>query len=119
MDEMKVTELGVINYNGDEAAAWVTGRLEGAGLGVYRSFDLRSARHVNGSCACADHGTEACDCQMVVLLVYLKQGRPATIVLHRHQGRSWLQMVDAPSVELATVIKDALVTTPAVPAGVD
>jgi len=117
MNQMKGTELGVINLGGDEATAWVTLGLEEAALQVYRSFDLRSARAVSGTCACPYHGTDACDCQMVVLLVYQEQGTPATIVLHGHQGRTWIQLVDAPNAELATTIEDALVTPPVVPAG--
>lgn len=117
MDEMKGTELGMIASDGDEATAWVTARLEEAALRVYRSFDLRSARNVSNTCACPDHGTDACDCQMVVLLAYQAEGKPATVVLHGHQGRTWLQLVDAPNAELATTIEDALVTTPVVPAG--
>ena len=118
MDEMKGTELGVIDYGSDQAAACVTGRLEDASMRVYRSFDLRTARNVSNTCSCADHGTDACDCQMVVLLVYREQGAPATVVLHGHQGRTWLQLVDAPNGELATAIADALLPTQALPVGV-
>lgn len=119
MQEMNGIELGAINYGGDKAVAWVTGRLGDAGLRVYCSFDLRSARNVSSSCACPYHRTDACDCQMVVLLVYQEQGSPATVVLHGHQGRTWLQLVDAPSAEQATAIEDALVTTHAIPVGVE
>ncbi len=117
-DEMMGTELGMIRRGGDEASNWVTGRLEDAALRVYRSFDLRSARNVSSTCACPDHGTEACDCQMVVLLVYGKQGAPATLVLHGHQGQTWMVLTDVPDIELATTIEAALVTAPTLPANV-
>lgn len=115
-DEMTGKELGMIRRGGDEASSWVTGRLEDAALRVYRSFDLRSARNVSSTCACPDHGTEACDCQMVVLLVYGEQEIPATLVLHGHQGQTWMVLVEVPDAELATTIEDALVTAPALPA---
>lgn len=117
-NEMTGTELGMIKCGGDEASNWVTGRLEAAALRVYRSFDLRSARNASSTCACPYHGTAACDCQMVVLLVYDKQGAPATVVLHGHQGQTWMMLADAPDAELATTIEDALVTAPALPASV-
>lgn len=101
-------ELGTIACTGDEASSWIIARLEGAGLRVYRSFDLRSARAVDNSCACPYHGTEACDCQMVVLLVYEGQGTPATLVLHGHQGRTWMSLVEAPHAGLQASITNAL-----------
>lgn len=111
MDAMTGTELGMIDGDGDKASDWVTGRLEEAALRVYRSFDLRSTRDAGGDCTCPDHGTDACDCQMVVLLIYRGQGAPATVVLYGHQGRTWMVLADAPDAELATMIEDALVST--------
>lgn len=112
---MTGTDLGVIECGGDEATAWVTTRLEEAALRVYPSFDLRSARAVSSSCACPYHGTEACDCQMVVLLVYQGQRAPATVVLHGHQGRTWLVLAGTPEAGLEAMIKDTLAVTPSVP----
>lgn len=101
-------KLGTIACTGEEASSWISARLERAGLRVYRSFDLRSAHTVESSCACPYHGTEACDCQMVVLLVYEGQGTPATLVLHGHEGRTWMSLVEAPHAGLQASITSAL-----------
>lgn len=111
---MTGTELGVIDCGGEIATAWVTTRLEAAGLGVYPTFDLRSARAVSSTCACPYHDTDACDCQMVVLLVYQGQRPPATVVLHGHQGRTWMVLAEAPDADLEAAIAAALAAAPSV-----
>lgn len=108
---MMETELGSIACNGEEATVWVSGRLRKAALRVYRSFDLRSARAASSGCVCPHHGTEACDCQMVVLLIYQGQGAPATVVLHGHEGRTWIMLAAAPDRELEAAVVDALATS--------
>ena len=84
---MTGTELGTLARGADEATTWVTTRLEARGLSVTRSFDLRSARAAGGRCTCRSHGTAACDCQMVVLLVYGRQRAPATVMIKN--GTHW------------------------------
>lgn len=101
-------ELGTIPCVGHDAADWVSSKLEGAALRVYRSFDLRSTRAVEASCACPYHGTQACDCQMTVLLVYEGQHAPATVVLHGHLGITWMVLAEAPDAELQATIVEAL-----------
>ena len=111
---MTGTELGVIDCGGEKATDWVTSRLEGAALRVTPTFDLRSARAVSSTCACPYHGTEVCDCQMVVLLVYHGQRPPATVVLHGHQGRTWMVLAEAPNAGLEAEITAALAVAPPV-----
>ena len=106
---MAEIELGTMSCSGDEATTWVIARLEAADLRVYRSFDLRTARAVDSNCTCPYHGTKACDCQMVVLLVYhQEQSAPATVVLHGHQGRTWLTLAEVSDLDLEATITDAL-----------
>ena len=75
-----------------------------------RTFDLHTARHALHDCPCPNHGTEKCDCQMVILLVYGKASdvstplnasvstpldtSPVTLILHGNDGRTWLSLVD-------------------------
>jgi hypothetical protein len=61
-----------LNQPCDEAVDWVIEQAYQAGLSVLRTFDLQMARHAQTSCPCPHHGTDQCDCQMVVLLVYQK-----------------------------------------------
>lgn len=67
-----------------------------AGLHVLRTFDLHVARHAQTQCRCPNHGTDQCDCQMVVLLVYYADKQPVSIIAHGHNGQTWFLMVDSP-----------------------
>ena len=83
--------------------------LERAGLQVMRSFDLKVARAAHVGCTCPHHGTEQCDCQMVVLLVYGQDGPPATLVVHGHDGQTQIALVDTPEQRPAPQLVDAIV----------
>ena len=86
----------------DSAIDWVTRQMSNAGLKVVRTFDLHVARHAQVSCPCPHHGTDQCDCQMVVLLVYGTGGyksserQPVSVVAHGHNGQTWLSIIDTP-----------------------
>lgn len=69
---------------------WVREKLTQAGLRVVPTFDLKIARLAHPDCACPYHGTDACSCQLVILLVYGKQESPATLVIHGQDGKSWI-----------------------------
>lgn len=71
---------------------WVREKLTHAGLRVIPTFDLQIARMAHADCQCPNHGTEACSCQMVILLVYGKQEDPATLVIHGQDGKTWLSL---------------------------
>ena len=70
--------------------AWVREKLTQAGLRVVPTFDLQIARLAHPDCTCPHHGTDACSCQLVILLVYGKQESPATLVIHGQDGKSWI-----------------------------
>lgn len=84
----------------EEAIDWVTRRIGFAGLQVVRTFDLHTARHhadaALENCPCPYHGTDQCDCQMVVLLVYGRDRQPVSLVAHGHHGQTWFSVVDTP-----------------------
>ncbi|HUV26627.1 MAG TPA: hypothetical protein VMW34_04605 [Anaerolineales bacterium] len=80
----------------DEAVDWVRRQLINIHLNVVRTFDLQIARHAHDSCPCPHHGTEQCDCQMVVLLVYGNDRHPVSIVAHGYNCQTWFSMVDTP-----------------------
>jgi hypothetical protein len=84
-------------------------RLELAGLQVLRSFDLQVARAAHVGCTCPHHGTDQCDCQMVVLLVYGRDGPPVTLVMHGHDGQTQLALVDTPEPRPAVHLVNAIV----------
>lgn len=95
-----------------EVVRWITEALALADLQVATSFDLRTARAAHTECSCPYHGTAACDCQMVVLLVYGTDAYPATLVVHGRDGRNYLSLADTPgqrpSPKLAATIFTAL-----------
>jgi len=71
-------------------------QLELASLQIVRSFDLKVARSAHVDCTCPNHGTDLCDCQLVVLLVYANEGVPATLVVHGYDGQTQIALVDTP-----------------------
>ncbi|OGO74285.1 MAG: hypothetical protein A3K41_05515 [Chloroflexi bacterium RIFOXYD12_FULL_57_15] len=104
----------------DDALKWTQEQLSQAGLRAMRTFDLHTARHALDDCPCPNHGTEECDCQMVVLLVYGKASdvstplntSPAALILHGNDGQTWVSIADNPSqrtdAKLITAIQQAL-----------
>ena len=81
-----------------ETALQMTKRkLSLAGLRALQTFDLHTARAGLHDCPCPNHGTEVCDCRMVVLLVYGETPQPATLILHGNDGQTWFSMADNPS----------------------
>jgi hypothetical protein len=95
--------------------------LENAGLQVIRTFDLQEARLSHSDCPCPHHGTEACDCQMSVLLIYQKEQPPVSLLIHGFQETTWLYLVDTPeqpsNQSLDLLIRETL--TQAVPGPVE
>ena len=81
----------------EEVASRAVKLLNTVGFRVVQSFDLRAARSLIPDCACPHHGTVACDCQYIVLLVYDRNYPPLTLVIHGHDGYSWLVLADSPS----------------------
>jgi hypothetical protein len=81
-----------LNQNRDQAEAWVKEKLTTAGFRVVPTFDLQVARSAHADCTCPHHGTDKCNCQLVVLLIYGKQEDPATLVIHGQDGKTWISM---------------------------
>jgi hypothetical protein len=75
---------------------WTRQQLVQANLHSIQTFDLHTARQGIHECTCPNHGTEECDCQMVVLLVYGKAAEPATLILHGNDGQTWVSIVNDP-----------------------
>lgn len=82
----------VLDQTCDQVLVWVSQQLTSASFRVVQTFDLQVARLAHPDCPCPHHGTNACNCQMVVLLIYGKQDDPATLVIHGQDGRSWVSL---------------------------
>ena len=85
--------------------------LEKAGYQVIRSFDLQRARAIP-VCDCPHHGKAECNCQMIILLVYLSNGEPHTLNIHGRDGAthiSWVEVLsEDEEVALFTIVKESL-----------
>ena len=107
-----LTTFFSLNHSGDKSLVWVKEQLATAKLRAVQTFDLHSARHALEDCPCSHHGSEQCDCQMVVLLVYANAAEPATLILHGNGGRTWISLVEhpghQPSQEAVRAIQKAL-----------
>jgi hypothetical protein len=86
----------MVEQSCNEAIAWVVQRAGEVGLQVVRTFDLQDARRDPVVCPCPTHGSDPCDCQMVVLLVYGDDIQPTSLVVHSRNGKTWFSMVDLP-----------------------
>jgi hypothetical protein len=98
----------VLKKECNKAVRWLSERLGQAGLQVVQTFDLLDARAGHGRCACPHHGTELCDCQMVVLLVYEDGNPPVSLVAHGRGGKTWFTLVDAPNQRVSVSYEEAI-----------
>jgi hypothetical protein len=105
-----MTQFLTLEYPNDEAVHWITETLTRANLQIATSFDLRATRAAYADCPCPHHGEAACDCQMVVLLIYSTDSRPATLVVHSSDGRTWLSLTDFPGQRPTPQLRAAILT---------
>ena len=80
----------------DDAVDWVIGKVNQVGLSVMRTFDLQVAKDAQIAYPCPHHGSELCDCQLVVLLVYAVNLVPVTLIAHGYNNQTWFSVVDTP-----------------------
>jgi hypothetical protein len=109
---MNISPFLSINHSCDAALQWTREQLLQAGLRPVQTFDLHTARAGLHDCSCPNHGTNECDCQMVVLLIYRKAEEPVTLILHGNDGQTWFSIADGPHQrsdnQLTTTIQQAL-----------
>ncbi len=104
---MNISPFLSINHPCDEALQWAMKQLVQADLRPIQTFDLHAtrARLTMHDCSCPNHGTDECDCQMVVLLVYgnaedvstlptVVNASPATLILHGNDGQTWVSIAN-------------------------
>jgi hypothetical protein len=82
----------ILNQTCEQVQVWINEKLTHIGFRVVRTFDLHVARLAHSNCACPRHGTDDCNCQLIIVLVYGKQGDPATLVIYGQDGRAWLSL---------------------------
>lgn len=109
---MNISPFLSINHPCGEVLPWAMKQLLQIDLRPIQTFDLHDARLATQDCSCPHHGTSACDCQMVVLLVYGKAADPTTLILHGNDGRTWISIANDPqqvaNPKMVTSIQQAL-----------
>ncbi len=112
---MEKTPFLIVEQPYDIAIEQVVQQIRSLGLQITLTFDLQEARHAHANCACPHHGTEQCDCQLVVILVYGNAPRPATLIAHGHEGKTWFSFVDTPQQHTSQPMETLLVRTLTLP----
>jgi hypothetical protein len=108
MKMSQTKQLLTIPQECEAAVAQIIERLKSDGLQVIRSFDLKTARMAHTECTCPHHGTEQCDCQMVVLLVYEGTGQPITMVAHDFEGKTHISIEYSPPPDSNRLLEAAI-----------
>ena len=93
---MNISPFLSVNHPCDEALQCTKRQLLQADLRAVQTFDLHAARVGLHDCLCPNHGTNECNCQMVVLLVYGKAAEPVTLILHGNDGQTWVSIAGDP-----------------------
>lgn len=73
---------------------------EESGYRVTQSFDLKSAKQGlqdPSACRCPNHGTEQCNCQYQVYLLYGQASEPISLVIHGHDEWTHLSIEPEPN----------------------
>src|SRR5215207_5724796 len=71
INSMSISPFLSISGSCDEAFRWTSNQFT-------QSFDLHAARAGLRHCTCPNHGTEDCDCQMIVVPEYGNAKEPVT-----------------------------------------
>lgn len=84
-----------------KTASLAAEKLQVDGFQVVETFDLQMAKSAHtkyghAGCTCPHHGTDRCDCQMVILLVYGADLTPVTLLFHGRDQHTQVQWVTQP-----------------------
>lgn len=88
--------------------------LQRQGLHVTTTFDFQLARAPHGECSCPHHGTENCNCQYMVMLVYEPQYGYAvyrTLTAHGQDENVWLSLLQHPELPARYALPHAALET--------
>lgn len=89
---MNISPFLTVGRTCDQTLPWVQQQLTRAGLRTVQTFDLHAARAALHDCRCPNHGTDQCDCQLLVLLVYGALEEPVSLIMHGNDGQTWISV---------------------------
>ncbi len=111
---MNISPFLTLDQSCETVLQWTNQQLTRTGLRSLQTFNLNNALAGASGCICPHHGTDQCDCQMVILFIYGQSGEPVTLILHGNHGQTWLSFAEAPTVRpnssLANSIQQLLET---------
>lgn len=108
---MNTSPFSSINYPCDAVLHWTREQLTLASLRSVQTFDLHAARVGFHDCPCPNHGIDACDCQMVILLVYGESEEPVTLILHGNNGQTWLSIAEPIASSITNTLTEHIIHT--------
>ncbi|RPI86426.1 MAG: hypothetical protein EHM41_08570 [Chloroflexi bacterium] len=85
-----------VNMDCAKTASLAAENLQAASFRVVQTFDLQAARSTQSTCSCPHHGTDLCDCQMLILLVYGIDLNPITLLFHGRDQQTQIHWVTQP-----------------------
>jgi hypothetical protein len=94
---MSISPFLTLEQPCEKVVQWANEQLTRTGLCSLQTFNLNTALSGSSNCVCPDHGTNKCDCQMVILFVYEQSGEPVTLILHGNGGQTWLSFAETPT----------------------
>jgi len=95
----------------DQTLKWSKEQLMHVGLRAVQTFDLHTARIGLHECPCPNHGTDECDCQMVILMVYGDVDKPETLILHGNGETTWLSITSNITSSAIGSVTDSIMNT--------
>ena len=106
----QIFHLNTFATNHEAAISWIDQELLAQGLIVKPSFDLRAAKSAQKECTCPHHGTNQCDCQIVVLLVYGENEGPISLIVHSQDGKTYLSIMGTPVMNEKETLASKIIT---------
>lgn len=84
----------IINQTCVKTMQWAADQIRSAGMELLCTFDLQIARQKHFECVCPEHGEKACNCQMMVFMVYQGNNPPISLVGYGNAYQTELYVID-------------------------
>ena len=87
---------------------WVRKQIWAAGLEVICTFDLQLARKNQQSNTCPQHGSMACNCQLMILMVYKSPNAPISLIGYGDSSCTSLSVINTPEQQADPLLFESL-----------
>lgn len=87
----------VLNSDCEHATQWLEAQMAGANLTLLRTFNSNDVGLAGLDCMCPHHGGPACNCRVMIYLVYRKSlPTPASLMVYSYDQYTLFYLVDTP-----------------------